>query len=51
MKLVDIGANLTHKSFEHDFDKVIGEATEAGLAHIIITGTDLETSNASHIIS
>ena len=51
MKLVDIGANLTHKSFEQDFDKVIREATEAGLVHIIITGTDLETSNASHIIS
>ena len=51
MKFVDIGANLTHKSFEQDFDKVVGEAIEAGLAHIIITGTDLETSNASQIIS
>ena len=50
MKLVDIGANLTHNSFEQDFEKVITEASEAGLAHIIVTGTDLETSKASQIM-
>ncbi len=44
MKLVDIGANLTHQSFAHDFDEVIANAEDAGVAHIILTGTDLETS-------
>ena len=44
MKLVDIGANLTHQSFAHDFDEVVANAKDAGLGHIILTGTDLETS-------
>ena len=47
MKLVDIGANLTHQSFAHDLDQVITRAESAGLAHIIITGTDLESSAAA----
>ncbi len=45
--LVDIGANLTHSSFEHDFHAVIAEAQAAGVQHILLTGTDLETSKAS----
>ena len=45
--LVDIGANLTHSSFEHDFLAVIAEAQSAGVQHILLTGTDLETSQAS----
>ena len=47
MKLVDIGANLTHQSFGHDLDQVITRAEAAGLAHIIITGTDLDSSVAA----
>jgi len=47
MKLVDIGANLTHQAFSHDLEKVIADAEAAGLAHIIITGTDLESSQAA----
>jgi TatD DNase family protein len=47
MKLIDIGANLTHQSFEHDFDAVVAAAKTAGLSHIILTGTDLPTSEAA----
>lgn len=45
--LVDIGANLTHSAFEHDFKAVIAEAQTAGVQHIMLTGTDLESSQAS----
>lgn len=51
MDLVDIGANLTHESFENDFDEVVAAAREAGLGHIILTGTDLETSTAARVIA
>ena len=47
MNLIDIGANLTHKSFEHDFRQVVDDARSAGLTHIILTGTDRETSEAA----
>ncbi len=47
MNLIDIGANLTHKSFEHDFQQVVDDARSAGLNHIILTGTDRETSEAA----
>jgi TatD DNase family protein len=41
--LVDIGANLSHSSFGHDLDRVLERARAAGVAHIIVTGTDLES--------
>ena len=44
--LVDIGANLTHQSFEHDYAEVLEKAQLDGVKHIIITGTDLVTSEA-----
>lgn len=47
MNLIDIGANLSHQSFAHDFDEVINSATCAGLSRIIVTGTDLESSRAA----
>lgn len=47
MKLVDIGANLTHQSFRGDLEEVIADAKAAGLVHIIITGADLESSQAA----
>ena len=34
--LIDIGANLTHSAFEHDFEDVVTEA-KCGLSHIILT--------------
>lgn len=45
--LVDIGANLTHESFSHDLPTVIESATAAGVSHMIVTGTDIESSVAA----
>ena len=41
--LIDIGANLGHKSFQHDLDTVLDEARSAAIEHIIVTGTDLDS--------
>jgi TatD DNase family protein len=38
MKLIDIGANLTHDSFDRDRDEVIQRAFEAGVQTMILTG-------------
>ena len=51
MRLVDIGANLTHESFENDFEQVINRAEKAKLCHIILTGTDLDSSTAAQLIA
>ena len=39
LDLIDIGANLTHKSFRDDLDTVLEAAAGAGVADILITGT------------
>src|SRR5688500_15635845 len=44
MQLVDIGANLTHASFQADVAEVISRARQAGVAQIIVTGTTVEES-------
>ena len=44
MEFIDIGANLTHESFRNDLDEVIENAEEAGIIHIILTGTDQQTN-------
>ncbi len=44
MDLIDIGANLTHESFRHDFDAVLVRAREAGVAQMIVTGASREGS-------
>lgn len=51
MQIIDIGANLTHVSFEQDFEDVLHAAQRAGLNHIVLTGTDLETSRASSLMA
>lgn len=38
--LVDIGANLTHGSFDEDRDQVIDRAVAAGVTRIVVTGSD-----------
>ena len=43
-KLFDIGANLTHKSFENDFEDVIKRSLLNGVSKICITGCDLTDS-------
>jgi TatD DNase family protein len=42
--LIDIGANLTHDSFDPDRDEIIKRADEAGVKRLIVTGTSLEAS-------
>lgn len=43
--LIDIGANLTHDSFDADRDDVIGRALSAGIEQMILTGS---SEKASH---
>ncbi len=38
--LIDIGINLAHDSFNSDRDAVIARAEEAGVAQMIVTGSD-----------
>lgn len=42
--LVDIGANLTNRSFRNDLDAVLERAFDAGVQEILVTGTDEESS-------
>ncbi len=42
--LIDIGANLTHDSFDDDRDAVLAAAAAAGVARIIVTGTSVTSS-------
>ena len=42
MKLVDIGANLTHSSFRHDMAEVLRDAHDVGVGTIIVTGASDE---------
>jgi TatD DNase family protein len=38
MDLIDIGANLGHESFRHDFDAVLDRAYAAGVSQLVLTG-------------
>jgi TatD DNase family protein len=42
--LVDIGVNLTHRSFHGDRDAVIRRAVEAGVCRMVCTGTTVRSS-------
>lgn len=45
--MIDIGVNLTNKRFHKDLPEVIGNARQAGVSALIITGTDLTESRAA----
>ena len=47
MNLIDIGANLTHDSFDADRTEVIESARGAGVMHMVVTGADVEHSRAA----
>lgn len=50
--LIDIGINLTHKSFNADRDQVIARAAAVGVKTLILTGTSLRGSQeAAHLAS
>jgi TatD DNase family protein len=42
--LIDIGANLTHDSFDADREAVLARAAAAGVARIVVTGTSVTGS-------
>ena len=42
--LIDIGANLTHDSFDADRDAVIARAAEHGVRRLIVTGSSEDSS-------
>lgn len=44
MQLIDIGANLTHESFRHDFAQVLVRAEEQGVTRMVVTGASREGS-------
>lgn len=44
IELIDIGANLTHDSFDADRDAVIERAAERGVRRMIVTGSTAEVS-------
>ncbi|MCB9639708.1 MAG: TatD family hydrolase [Myxococcales bacterium] len=48
MQLVDIGINLTHRSFQADLTQVIQDAFDAGVTTLILTGTSLRGSQEAH---
>jgi TatD DNase family protein len=42
--LIDIGANLTHDSFDHDLDEVMQRAFDAGVKQLVVTGASANGS-------
>ncbi len=44
MQLIDIGANLGHESFRHDFDAVLRRAQANGVSRMVVTGASAEGS-------
>ncbi len=47
LPLVDIGLNLAHNSFDHERDAVVAAAVAAGVGHMVITGSTLESTHAA----
>lgn len=45
--MIDIGANLTNKAFAKDLAEVLTRARDSGLTKILVTGTDISTSEAA----
>jgi TatD DNase family protein len=44
MELIDIGVNLTHESFRHDFADVLRHASAAGVHRMVVTGTTVQAT-------
>ena len=47
MKLIDIGCNLTHDSFDPDRAAVVQSARDAGVVQMIVTGASADGSRAA----
>lgn len=46
-RLIDIGANLTHDSFDADRDAVLERAADAGVTRLVLTGSSVTSSRAA----
>jgi TatD DNase family protein len=49
--LIDIGANLTHDSFDDDRDEVIQRASDAGIHRMILTGSSQQGSRDAVVLA
>ena len=49
--MIDIGANLTHDSFDRDRDDVIARAVKAGVSAMIVTGSDPSCSRQASALA
>ena len=49
--MIDIGANLTDKSFQNDLREVIERAVQENLERIVVTGTNVSKSREAAMIS
>jgi TatD DNase family protein len=48
--MVDIGVNLSNKRFANDIEQVLARAQQAGIDHILVTGTSItESQRASEL--
>ncbi|HLK70517.1 MAG TPA: TatD family hydrolase, partial [Steroidobacteraceae bacterium] len=47
MQWIDIGANLTHDSFDADREAVLARAAAAGVVQIVVTGASIASSRAA----
>ena len=45
--MIDIGVNLLHSQFDFDREEVLNRAWAAGVRHIVVTGTDVDSSRAA----
>jgi TatD DNase family protein len=45
--LVDIGLNLAHDSFDHDREQVVANAVAAGVRHMVVTGSTLDSTRVA----
>lgn len=49
--LVDIGANLTHDSFDEDRQQVLDRAAESGVSQMLVTGASIQGSEDAVALS
>jgi len=49
--LIDIGVNLSHRSFQDDREGVIQRALDAGVCTMVITGTNQASSQEAQRIA
>ncbi len=51
VECIDIGANLTHKSFRQDITNVIYNAKEVGVVAMVVTGASVHSSQDAAALS